>query len=148
MDKLMEKLETDPNFRKFNTPLNSPTSQQRGSAMAILDLKPVVWQDQLRGGERRWCYFWFLFPSLWHLCHITGLHTHIHICVQLQLLWASLVVQGIHLQWWRLGFSPWVGKIPWRRNDNPVQYSCLKNPMDRGAWQTTVHGVMKELDMI
>ena len=36
----------------------------------------------------------------------------------------------------------------WRRppeegNDNPLQYSCLRNPMDRGAWHTTVHGVTK-----
>ena len=29
------------------------------------------------------------------------------------------------------------------RNDNPLQYSCLENPMDRGAWQATVHGVAK-----
>ena len=28
-------------------------------------------------------------------------------------------------------------------NDNPLQYSCLENPMDRGTWQTTVHGVTK-----
>ena len=28
-------------------------------------------------------------------------------------------------------------------NDNPLQYSCLGNPMDRGAWQATVHGVAK-----
>ena len=35
------------------------------------------------------------------------------------------------------GFSPWVGKIPWRRN------SCLENPMDRGAWQARVHGVAR-----
>ena len=28
-------------------------------------------------------------------------------------------------------------------NGNPLQYSCLENPMDRGAWQTTVHGVVK-----
>ena len=28
-------------------------------------------------------------------------------------------------------------------NGNPLQYSCLENPMDRGAWQTTVHGVAK-----
>ena len=34
---------------------------------------------------------------------------------------------------------PWVGKIPWRRKWNPLQYSCLENPMDRGAWQATVH---------
>ena len=37
-----------------------------------------------------------------------------------------------------------VGKIPWRReNGNPLQYSCLENPMDRGAWRATVHGVAK-----
>ena len=28
-------------------------------------------------------------------------------------------------------------------NGNPLQYSCLKNPMDRGAWRATVHGVAK-----
>ena len=32
-------------------------------------------------------------------------------------------------------------------NDNPLQYSCLENPMNRGAWQATVHGVTKESDM-
>ena len=32
-------------------------------------------------------------------------------------------------------------------NGYPLQYSCLGNPMDGGAWQTTVHGVTKELDM-
>ena len=32
-------------------------------------------------------------------------------------------------------------------NDNPFQYSCLENSMDRGAWLTTVHGAAKELDM-
>ena len=31
-------------------------------------------------------------------------------------------------------------------NGNPLQYSCLKNPMDRGPWQATVHGVVEELD--
>ena len=34
----------------------------------------------------------------------------------------------------RHGFNPWVGKIPWRRDGSPLQYSCLENPMDRGAW--------------
>ena len=32
---------------------------------------------------------------------------------------------------------------PWRRNGYPLQYSCLENFMDRGAWQATVHGVAK-----
>ena len=40
-------------------------------------------------------------------------------------------------------FHLWVGKIPWKGNGNPLQYSCLENPMDRGTWQATVHGVSK-----
>ena len=40
-------------------------------------------------------------------------------------------------------FDPWVGKIPWRRVWQPIQYSCLENPMDRGAWQAIVHRVSK-----
>ena len=51
--------------------------------------------------------------------------------------------KGILLQRRRPGFDPWVSKIPWRRNGNPLQYSCLQNSMDRGAWQATVHGVAK-----
>ena len=38
------------------------------------------------------------------------------------------------------------GRPPGERNGNPLQYSCLENSMDRGAWQATVHGVT-ELDM-
>ena len=37
----------------------------------------------------------------------------------------------------RCGFDPWVGKIPWRGYGNPLQYSCLESPLDRGAWWTT-----------
>ena len=36
--------------------------------------------------------------------------------------------------------------IPGNGNGNPFKYSCLENPMDRGAWWVTVHGVTKELD--
>ena len=38
-------------------------------------------------------------------------------------------------------FDPWVRKIPGEGNGNSLQYSCLENPMDRGAWRATVHGV-------
>ena len=41
----------------------------------------------------------------------------------------------------RQGFDPRVEKIPWRRNGTLLQYSCLENPVDRGAWRATVHGV-------
>ena len=43
----------------------------------------------------------------------------------------------------RWEFDPYVRKIPGGGHDNPLQYSCLENPMDRGAWQATVHGVAK-----
>ena len=42
---------------------------------------------------------------------------------------------------------PGSGRSPGEGNDNPLQYSCLGNPMDRGAWRATVHGVAKESDM-
>ena len=38
---------------------------------------------------------------------------------------------------------PGSGRSPGEGNDNPLQYSCLENLMDRGAWQATVHGVTK-----
>ena len=41
---------------------------------------------------------------------------------------------------------PGSGKSPGEGNGNPLQYSCLGNPMDRGARQATVHGVTKEWD--
>ena len=42
-----------------------------------------------------------------------------------------------------LGSIPGLGRFPGERNGNPLQYSCLENPMDRGAWWATVHGVAK-----
>ena len=41
----------------------------------------------------------------------------------------------------RLGFGRWIGRSPGERNGNPLQYSCLENPMDSGTWQAIVHGV-------
>ena len=45
-----------------------------------------------------------------------------------------------------LGSIPGSGRSPGEGNGNPVQYSCLGHPMDRGAWWATVHGVTKESD--
>ena len=41
------------------------------------------------------------------------------------------------------GLIPGSGRSPGGGQGNPLQYSCLENPMDRGAWWTTVHGVAK-----
>ena len=56
----------------------------------------------------------------------------------------------LRLPWWlsgkepacqcrRRGFNPWVGTSPWRGYGNPLQHSCLGNPMDSGAWGATIH---------
>jgi len=42
-----------------------------------------------------------------------------------------------------LGSIPGLGRSPGERNGNPLQYACLGNPVDRGAWQATVHRVIK-----
>ena len=68
--------------------------------------------------------------------------------------WASLMIQWVknppamqeihERQIWSLG---WENSLE-EENDNPLQYSCLGNPMDREAWQATVHGVTKESDIL
>ena len=42
-----------------------------------------------------------------------------------------------------LGLLPGLGRCPGEGKGNPLQYSYLQNPMDRGTWQATVHGVAK-----
>ena len=49
--------------------------------------------------------------------------------------------QWICLRYRRPSFDPWVGKTPREGNRNPLQYSCLENSMDRGAWWATVCGI-------
>ena len=44
-----------------------------------------------------------------------------------------------------LGSIPGLGRSPGEGNGNPLQYACLENPMDRGAWQATVHRVAKRV---
>ena len=44
------------------------------------------------------------------------------------------------------GLIPGSGRSPGEGLGNPLQYSCLENAMDRGAWQATLHGVAEELD--
>ena len=47
------------------------------------------------------------------------------------------------LQCRKPGSHPWDRKIPKEATGNPLQYSCLENSIDRGAWLATVHGVAK-----
>ena len=64
---------------------------------------------------------------------------------------ASLVAQLVKnlpaMQKTGFDLIPGLGRSPGEENGNPLQYSCLENPKDRGAWENTVHGVTKELDI-
>ena len=42
---------------------------------------------------------------------------------------------------------PGSGRSPGEGSSNPLQHSCLENPMDRGAWWAVVHGVTEQLDV-
>ena len=46
----------------------------------------------------------------------------------------------------RCGFDPWLGRFSGEGNGNPLQYSCLESPVDRGTCRATDHGVSKESD--
>ena len=61
----------------------------------------------------------------------------------LKLMGKRLRQQRICLQCRRPGLDSWVRKSPGEGNGNSLQYSCLENPMDRGAWRATVHRVAK-----
>ena len=58
---------------------------------------------------------------------------------------SSLAAHGRESTWnaGDLGAVPGLGRSPGRGHGNPLQYSCLENSMDRGAWQATVNGVAK-----
>ena len=45
-----------------------------------------------------------------------------------------------------MGLIPGLGRSPEEGNGNQLQYSCLGNPIDRGTWWVTVHGIAKESD--
>ena len=82
--------------------------------------------------------------SNWALTHT---HTHTHTFNNpSQRLWASLVTQmgkECACNGGDPGSIPGFGRSPGEGNGNPLQYSCLENSMDRGAWQDAVHGVTK-----
>ena len=52
-------------------------------------------------------------------------------------------VKRLPLMWVDPGSIPGSGRFPGEGNGNLLQYSCLENAMDGGAWQATVHGVAK-----
>ena len=89
---------------------------------------------------------WLSFPLIKECIHFTKLGNH----RKWEEKWTWHITLGFPggasgkeslCQCGRLRFNPWVGRSPGGRNDNPVHYSCLGNPMDKGSWWATVHGV-------
>ena len=55
------------------------------------------------------------------------------------------MVKNLHANAEDMDLIPGSGRSPGEGNGNPLQYSCPGNPMDRGAWWATAHGITKEL---
>ena len=100
-------------------------------------------------------HFTFLSVTLPFLFDFGHLGTQKKLCIPNRsyfiYIWAFLVTQTEKNQTEKnlpavredLGSIPGSGRPPGEGNGYPLQYTCLENPMDRGAWQATVHGVAK-----
>ena len=91
---------------------------------------------------------WTQLKSPAHTCTHTCTHTHTHTCTQLlrDTSQIPLVVKNPPTNAGDIRDAdsfPALRKSPRGGHGNPLQYSCLEYPIDRGAWQATVHGVTK-----
>ena len=100
--------------------------------------------------------FWF-FTTINIILEL--LNCNLSLNFKLTLIFKKYITQQLAggLPWWlsgeesawqcmRCGFNPWAGRSCGGGHGNPLQYSCLENPMDRGAWPGTVHRVAKSWD--
>ena len=84
-----------------------------------------------------------------YVCVCIYTHTYIYpsmnmcICMCYTGFSGGSVVKNLPANAGDTGSIPGLERSPGRQNSNPFQYSCLENPMDRGAWQATVQGVTK-----
>ena len=82
-------------------------------------------------------------PSYVQVCAHTYIYPHTRYSVDFP---GGSVVKNPPANAGKASLIPRSGRSPGEGNSNPLQYSCLGNPMDRGAWQVTVCGTAKELD--
>ena len=85
-------------------------------------------------------------PNFLNVCYVGMLLDLLHWILARPASQLVLVVKNLPANTGDLrdvGSVPRLGRSPGERNGNPLQYSCLENPMDRGAWQATVHRVAK-----
>ena len=72
---------------------------------------------------------------------------HFCFCPQQLGFLGGAVVKNLPAQAGDMGLIPGSGNSPGEGNGNPLQYSCLKNPMERGAWWAAAHGVQKRVGL-
>ena len=77
-----------------------------------------------------------------HFIHVLVIYIYIYIGFP-----GGSAVKNSHVNSGYAGLIRGLGASPGEGNGKPLQYSRLGNPMDRGAWQATVHGIVKESDM-
>ena len=75
-------------------------------------------------------------------CFFATTYTHTHTHTHTGFPSGSVVKKPPAMQETRVQIPGW-GRSPGEGNGNPLQYSCLENPMHRGAWRVTVHGITK-----
>ena len=78
-----------------------------------------------------------------YICTYTYIYMHTHTHTHIYMATLVIQVAKLCLQCRRPGSVPGLGRSPGEGNGNPLQYSCLENPMNREAWQAIVHGVAK-----
>ena len=107
--------------------------------MALLSYPFCRWANSLKEVK--------LLPFIyWQVAWGRGRIFNLHLTIQLGVLGCS-AGKNLPANVGDVGLIPGSGRSPGEGNANPLQYSCLGNPMDRGAWRATVHGVTKELGM-
>ena len=82
----------------------------------------------------------YIYTYIYRETH-THTHTHTHMASQVALVVKNLPANAGDIR--DVGSIPGWGRSPGGRHGNPFQYSSLENPMDRRAWQATVHWVTK-----
>ena len=78
----------------------------------------------------------------------THTHTHTYMCIYtIRGFPSGSEIKNLPVNAGDLGLTLGLKRYPGEGNRNSLQYSCLENPMDMGAWWATVHEVTKELDV-